>query len=175
MRWFPAVSPPTSGRGADHGRDGGHGRVQEQNPTAVTLAEFEAAQVDARVLVTWETVSEVNNQGFNLYRRDRHLTRRRPAGLRAVAGAGQHAGLRLHLRRLAVQPARPTGTGWRTSASTARRRCTGRSARRCSAPTAVTLASVSASPAAAPAAAALPWLLAVAGAGAALALRRRRR
>jgi hypothetical protein len=42
-------------------------------------------------------------------------------------------------------------------------------------PTAVTLASISASPAAAPIGAALPWLLAVAGAGAVLALRRRRR
>ena len=42
-------------------------------------------------------------------------------------------------------------------------------------PTAVTLASVSASPAAAPAGAALPWLLAVAGAGAVVVLGRRRR
>jgi hypothetical protein len=44
-----------------------------------------------------------------------------------------------------------------------------------SVPTAVTLASVSASPAAASAGAALPWLLAAAGAGAVLALGRRRR
>jgi pullulanase-type alpha-1,6-glucosidase len=38
------------------------------SPLAVTLASFEAqAQID-HVLVSWETVSELDNRGFNLYR-----------------------------------------------------------------------------------------------------------
>lgn len=37
-------------------------------PLAVTLAEFYAEQVDDYVQVTWETASELNNRGFNLYR-----------------------------------------------------------------------------------------------------------
>ena len=35
---------------------------------AVTLANFGALQVGGQVQVTWETVSELNNAGFNLYR-----------------------------------------------------------------------------------------------------------
>jgi hypothetical protein len=35
---------------------------------AVTLADFNAAQVHDHILVTWETTSELNNRGFNLYR-----------------------------------------------------------------------------------------------------------
>ncbi len=35
---------------------------------AVTLADLRAEAQSDHVLVTWETVSEVNNQGFNLYR-----------------------------------------------------------------------------------------------------------
>lgn len=35
---------------------------------AVTLADLRAEAYSDHVLVTWETVSEVNNQGFNLYR-----------------------------------------------------------------------------------------------------------
>lgn len=38
------------------------------NPLAVTLASFEAAPQYDHVLATWETVSEVDNAGFNLYR-----------------------------------------------------------------------------------------------------------
>ena len=39
-------------------------------PTAVTLASFEAAQAadDAAIVVTWETATELNNRGFNLWR-----------------------------------------------------------------------------------------------------------
>ena len=37
-------------------------------PTAVTLANFSAVAQPDHVLVTWETVSELNNAGFNLYR-----------------------------------------------------------------------------------------------------------
>jgi hypothetical protein len=37
-------------------------------PLAVTLAAFDAQPYEDGVLVTWETVSEINNTGFNLYR-----------------------------------------------------------------------------------------------------------
>ena len=37
-------------------------------PQAVTLADFSAAQTGDAVLLTWETVSELENRGFNLYR-----------------------------------------------------------------------------------------------------------
>jgi hypothetical protein len=40
------------------------------NPLAVTLADFHAQQVNDHVQVTWETVSELDNAGFNLYRAD---------------------------------------------------------------------------------------------------------
>jgi pullulanase-type alpha-1,6-glucosidase len=38
------------------------------NPLAITLAEFSAVQAGDYVLVTWETVSELDNAGFNLHR-----------------------------------------------------------------------------------------------------------
>lgn len=38
------------------------------NPLAVTLALFEATGQADRVVLTWETVSELQNAGFNLYR-----------------------------------------------------------------------------------------------------------
>ena len=38
------------------------------SPLAVTLAEFSAVQQGDFVLLTWETNSELNNRGFNLYR-----------------------------------------------------------------------------------------------------------
>lgn len=37
-------------------------------PLSVLLANFEATVQGGHVLVSWETVSEANNQGFNLYR-----------------------------------------------------------------------------------------------------------
>lgn len=39
-------------------------------PTAVTLTSFAAEALADRVMVTWETVSELTNAGFNLYRSD---------------------------------------------------------------------------------------------------------
>jgi hypothetical protein len=38
------------------------------NPLAITLADFHAVQQGDAVLVTWETASELDNRGFNLYR-----------------------------------------------------------------------------------------------------------
>jgi hypothetical protein len=37
-------------------------------PTGVQMASFSAIQVHDMILVTWETVSELETQGFNLYR-----------------------------------------------------------------------------------------------------------
>ncbi|MEJ5308332.1 MAG: G8 domain-containing protein [Anaerolineae bacterium] len=47
--------------------------LSENNPTAITLASFKATSQDApqggaAILVTWETASELDNVGFNLYR-----------------------------------------------------------------------------------------------------------
>lgn len=39
-----------------------------QNPLAATLASFDAQLAGDHILLTWETVSEVGNLGFNLYR-----------------------------------------------------------------------------------------------------------
>ncbi len=43
-------------------------QVSEAAPTAVTLAALDAQQVADHVQVSWETVSELDNLGFNLYR-----------------------------------------------------------------------------------------------------------
>ena len=45
-----------------------YGKVTGFVPAAVTLKDFSAAIVDEGVLLHWETLSEVNTLGFNLYR-----------------------------------------------------------------------------------------------------------
>jgi hypothetical protein len=40
----------------------------DRTALSITLANFSAEQVGDHVLVTWETASELNNRGFNLYR-----------------------------------------------------------------------------------------------------------
>jgi hypothetical protein len=147
-------------------------------PLAVTLATFGATAQANHILLTWETASELDNRGFNLYRGmspdgwDRRLneylipsqSQGNPGGFfytwedHADLDPGQTYWYWLE----AVDLSGATTLHGPVSATV-------------QTPTAVTLASVSASPAAAPAGAALPWLLAVAGAGAALALGRRRR
>ena len=47
---------------------GGFWNPASSIPLAVTLADFSAVQQGDCVLLTWETVSELNNRGFNLYR-----------------------------------------------------------------------------------------------------------
>jgi hypothetical protein len=42
--------------------------LKDTSPLAVTLADFYAVQQGDGVLLTWETNSELNNRGFNLYR-----------------------------------------------------------------------------------------------------------
>jgi hypothetical protein len=59
------LTPPGQAKGGeveDHVYYVGEGTL------AVTLADLRAEAQSDHVLVTWETVSEVNNQGFNLYR-----------------------------------------------------------------------------------------------------------
>lgn len=41
---------------------------EEGTPTAVTLTHFEAVPQNDHIQVTWETATELNNLGFNLYR-----------------------------------------------------------------------------------------------------------
>ncbi len=49
-----------------------HGEVEDYQwpfpPTAVRLVRFEAAAQPSGILLTWETATEVDNLGFNLYR-----------------------------------------------------------------------------------------------------------
>jgi hypothetical protein len=65
-------------------------------PLAVTLAGFDAQAQADHVLVTWETVSELNNTGFNLYRTGSASQQPAPADLLAFVpsqapGASQGA------------------------------------------------------------------------------------
>jgi hypothetical protein len=64
--WFEVTgvstfSPFSSGSGATP-------TGNPSTPLAVTLANFEAISADDHVLVRWETVRELDNLGFNLYR-----------------------------------------------------------------------------------------------------------
>ena len=63
----PAGGAQTTGRA-----DGGEVEDYTFNagPLAVTLASFDAQSQPNHVLVSWETVSETGNAGFNLYRAD---------------------------------------------------------------------------------------------------------
>ena len=46
---------------------GGPG-VTETPPTAITLSSFTATPKAGKIILTWNTESEINNAGFNLYR-----------------------------------------------------------------------------------------------------------
>ncbi len=54
--------------GADIIRGGTIGALPCNSTLAVALADFSATQQSDAVLLTWETNSELNNRGFNLYR-----------------------------------------------------------------------------------------------------------
>ena len=142
---------------------------------AVTLADFHAAQQGDAILVTWETASELNNRGFNLYRGtspngwDRQLnsalipsqSQGNPNGfvytwlddVDLVPGTSYYYWLQDLDTSGTLTMHGPVSVDYVT-------------------PTAVTLSDVQASPAAG--AATLPWLWIVAGGGAALALGRPR-
>lgn len=44
--------------------------ARENNPTAITLAAFTAQPGEGQIIISWETASELDNVGFNLYRSD---------------------------------------------------------------------------------------------------------
>jgi hypothetical protein len=144
------------------------------NPLAVTLAGFDATAQPDHVLVSWETVSETGNAGFNLYRSE---TPDGPGQMLNTAlipsqNPGATAGAAYAWQDFAVQP---DGTVyyWLEDVSLAGATTMhGPVSVDFVTPTAVTLGRVQASPAAA--LPALSWLAVVAGAGAALALARRR-
>jgi hypothetical protein len=136
---------------------------------AVTLADFHAAQQGDAVLVTWETASELDNRGFNLYRGtspdgwDRQLnTTLIPSQSQGSPGGFVYT----WLDDVDLVP----GTSyyyWLQDVDTSGAMTMhGPVSVDYIGPTAVTLNGVQASPAAG--AAALPWLWIVAGAGAAL-------
>lgn len=43
-------------------------RVVQEKPTAITLAAFQVEANDGRATITWQTATEIDNAGFNLYR-----------------------------------------------------------------------------------------------------------
>ncbi len=136
-------------------------------PLATTLASFDAQQVDDRILVTWETVSEAGNSGFNLYR---SADAAGPLTLLAVVPSqapGSAQGFAYSFEDLNVQPGH---TYWYTLEDVDLSGATtlhGPVSATMQAPTAVLLSSISVSPAAG---AALPGLWVIAAAGTALGL-----
>ena len=58
---------PQLGGGSFSIQQGGFWQPQ-MAPLAVTLAEFSAAQNGNHIQIIWETATELNNRGFNLYR-----------------------------------------------------------------------------------------------------------
>jgi hypothetical protein len=147
--------------------------VGPSQPLAVTLASFTAQGSADRITVEWQTVSEVGNAGFNLYRATD------PAGPQTLLAhvpsqaPGSTVGFAYSFEDLDVQPGQ-TYWYWLEDVSLGGATTLhGPVSATVQAPTAVTLSAISASPAAG--AATLPWLLVVAGAGAAVAAGRRRR
>ncbi len=157
------------------------------NPTAITLAEFSAQQVGDHVRVSWETVSEIDNRGFNLYRGtspagwDRQLN----SALIPSQGQGSPSGFTYTWDDHADLVVGTTYYYWLEDLDlSGALTMHGPVSVDFSVPTAVTLSGVSASPGLdtlrysthAAGAAALPWLWVVAAAtGAALGVRRMRR
>ncbi|HSN76173.1 MAG TPA: hypothetical protein VL334_13950 [Anaerolineae bacterium] len=166
----------TSGTTTSNAQGLGIDNFSMANPTAVTLSDFHAAQQGDAVLVTWETASELNNRGFNLYRGtspdgwDRQLN----TALIPSQSQGSPSGfVYTWLDDVDLVP----GTSyyyWLQDVDTSGAMTMhGPVSVDFTGPTAVTLSGVSASPAAG--AAALPTLWIVAGVGAALGAARLKR
>ena len=127
----------------------------EQAALAVTLASFAAEAQADRVVVTWETVSEIDNAGFNLYRTGSVGDRPEQGDLIATVPSqapGSTQGAAYSFEDLDVQAGQ---TYWYTLEDVSLGGATtlhGPVSATVQAPTAVTLSGISASPAAAPAA-----------------------
>jgi hypothetical protein len=128
-------------------------------------------------VVSWETVSEIDNAGFNLYRTGAFAEQPEQDDLLAYLpsqGPGSTQGFAYRYEDLTVQPGESWWYWLEDVSLSGVTTLHGPVSATASAPTAVRLSSVSATPAAA-GSALLPWLLAAGGAGALLALGRRRR
>jgi hypothetical protein len=73
----PIIGPAS---GETVGLNAGYWAIASGASLAVTLANFTAEGQAGQVLVSWETVSEIDNAGFNLYRSDS------AAGLQTLLG-----------------------------------------------------------------------------------------
>jgi hypothetical protein len=144
----------------------------ELSALAVALASFDAQAGLDRVDLAWETVSEVDNAGFNLYRGDDAAGPQMLLAYVPSQAPGSTQGFAYTYDDLDVQPGQ-TYWYWLEDVSlSGATTLHGPVSATVQAPTAVTLSDMTASPAPG-AGAALPWLLAAAGAGLALLLRRR--
>ena len=143
-------------------------------PLAVNLASFAAEAQANEVHVTWETVSEANNAGFNLYRADDAAGPQTLLAYVPSQGPGSAQGFAYSYDDLAVQPGQ-TYWYWLEDVSlSGATTLHGPVSATMSAPTAVTLASLQATPADPIVSPALAGLTALAAlAGAALSKRRR--
>ncbi len=144
-------------------------------PLAVALASFQAEAQADHVLVSWETVSEIDNRGFNLYRgaSPDGWERRLNATLIPSQSPGNPSGFSYTWLDDADLTPGATYYYWLEDMDVSGvTTLHGPVSVDFVAPTAVTLDGVTASPAAG--AAALPWLWVAVAAGAALALGRRR-
>ena len=177
VRLYDSAAAPAAPEAFDAASQGGAsgGEVEDgpsPSPLAVTLASFTAQGGMDRVLVAWQTVSELGNAGFNLYRAADPAGPQTLLGYVPSQGPGSSQGFAYSYDDLDVQ-AGQTYWYWLEDVSLAGATTLhGPVSATVQAPTAVTLSAMDASPAAA---AAWPWLWLLAGAGAALAIGRRRR
>jgi hypothetical protein len=73
-------------------------------PLAVLLAGFEASAQPDHILVAWETVSELNNTGFNLYRSLSPSDQPALLGFTPSAAPGSNSGVAYRFQDFDVQP-----------------------------------------------------------------------
>jgi len=176
-RLYDSASAPAEAIDAASYGGASGGEVEDgasPSPLAVTLADFSAVQQGDAVQVSWETVSELDNAGFNLYRGESgagpqtllaYLPSSSPGGTAGAAYAYED--------RAGLTPGQSYYYWLEDVAISGATTLHGPVSVDFTAPTAVTLSGVAANPAAA--LPGLPWLWVVVGAGAALGASRLRR
>jgi hypothetical protein len=171
--WYTTEYIQTSGTAPWRTRIGSF-KFPQCTPLAVTLASFEAQGSADRVTVSWETVSELDNAGFNLYRSASAAGPQTLLAFTPSQSPGAAQGYAYSYEDLAVQPGE---SWWYTLEDVDVNGATtlhGPVSAMVDAPTAVTLSGVQASPAAGAAAVPLAGaLLALLAPLAGAALRRR--